>query len=244
MTQRRESSDAPRIDTDDELTVREDSNLSEQQRQTEGVGSRIRAAISQMSVSEPDAERDYQETLRELAEEAPAAAQAVADIYEATPEDQYMYRWTQIQLLADLRNDAVLSVLDDVLSTPIPPEKAPDMVTYSTVGEEAMIRTTAIEGVTRIASEGSRQALELLRKHSGHENFSVRRAAIQGYLEAGGEEARDALRSELPERDQFILDIRRVGVQEVPQPGVERTSDEKSDQVPPARMTLPPRTEE
>ena len=120
------------------------------------------------------------------------------------------------------------------------------MVTYSTVGEEVMIRTTAIEGITHLAGGGDRQALDLLRKHTHHDTFSVRRAAIQGYLEAAGPDAREELRRMLPERDHFILDIRRADVQEVPQPSVEPTTEDR-DQVPPlpsARGTLRPRIEE
>jgi hypothetical protein len=166
-------------------------------------------------------------------------------MYRTTPEDQYMDRWAQVHLLADLRNGAARPALDGILSTPIPPEKAPGPVTYSTVGEETIIRTTAIEGLTRLAAqEDDREALELLRKHMGHENFSVRSAAIQGYLEAAGEGARDELRRELPERDHFILDIRRVGVQEVPQPSVVERPSEEVDEVPAAEEPLPPRTEE
>jgi hypothetical protein len=197
-----------------------------------------------MMGSGPDAELNYRAGLQALARDARAAVGAVRDMYRATPEDRYVDRWTQVHLLADLRNKAALSDFDNILSTPIPPEKAPDMITYSTVGEETMIRTTAIEGITRIGAEGDRDALELLRKHMRHENFSVRRAAIQGYLEAAGEDARDELRRGLPERDRFILDIRRASVQEVPQPSVvERPSDEP-DRVPPAQMPLPPKREE
>lgn len=244
MPRRRKSSDTPRVDTDDQLTLREGPRASEAERNPDSPGARVRAAINQMSASGPDAELNYHQTLRELASDARAAVTAVADMYRATPEEEYIDRWTQVYLLADLREGAALSVFDDILSTPIPPEKAPGMVTHSTVGEEAMIRTTAIEGITRIAAQGDHEALELLRKHIQHENFSVRRAAIQGYLEAAGEGARDELRGVLPERDLFILNIRRAGVQDVLQPSVvERPSDEE-DQVPPARMQLRPRIEE
>lgn len=248
MPRQREPSDTPRTDTDDGLTLQEGSRTSELQQDPNSLSSYVNTAINQMSASGPDAELNYKETLLELASDAQAAVAAVADMYRATPEDQYIERWTQVHLLADLRNEAALSVFDDILSTPIPAEKAPDMVTYSTVGEEAMIRTSAIEGITRIASRivsrSNRRALELLRKHAQHENFSVRRAAIQGYLEAAGEGARDELRRALPERDRFILDIRRLEVQAVPQPSVERTSDEEDRVVPPAQMPLPPKIEE
>jgi hypothetical protein len=245
MPGRRESPDTPRVATDDQLTLREGQRASAaQQGDPDSPRARVRKAINEMSGSGPDAELNYRVTLRELASDARAAVAAVRDMYRATPEDQYMDRWTQVHLLADLRNGATLSVFDEILSTPIPPEKAPGMTIYSTVGEEVMIRTTAIEGATRLAARGDREALELLRTHMEHETFSVRRAAIQGYVEAAGESAREELRRVLPERDHFILDIRRAQVQDVPQPSVvERPSDEE-DQVPPAQFPWPLRIEE
>jgi HEAT repeat protein len=246
MPGRRESPDTPRLATDDELTLREGQRAaaSGAQAEPDSPRARVRTAINQMSGSGPDAELNYRVTLRELASDPRAAVAAVREMYRATPEDRYLDRWTQVHLLADLRNGAARPVLDQILSTPIPPEKAPGMITYSTVGEEAMIRTTAIEGLTRLAAQGDREALELLRKHMGHENFSVRRAAIQGYLEAAGEGARDELRRVLPERDQFILNIRRAQVQDVPQPSVVERPSEEVDQAPPAEMPLPPKIEE
>ena len=120
-------------------------------------------------------------------------------------------------------------------------------VLHSTVGEEAMIRTTAIEGIVRLALSGDRQAVELLSKHTGHQNLSVRRAAVQGYIEAVGPDARDELLSRLPESDRFLVDIRRANVQDVPQPTVERGVEESerlSPPAPPSRSRTRPRIEE
>ena len=241
---RRGSPDTPRMAPDDELTLREPQRAPAAQAAPDSPRARARTAINQMMGSGPDAELNYRAALQALARDARAAVGAVRDMYRETPEDQYVDRWTQVHLLADLRNGATRPAFDEILSTPIPPEKAPGMITYSTVGEETMIRTTAIEGLTRLATQDDREALELLRKHMRHENLSVRSAAIQGYLEAAGEGARDELRRELPERDHFILDIRRPGVQEVPQPSVVERPSEEVDQVPPAEMPLPPKAEE
>jgi HEAT repeat protein len=147
-----------------------------------------------------------------------------------------------VQLLADLRESAALDLFQSILAAPIPPEKAPDMITYSTVGEEVMIRTTAIEGITRLAATGDRRALELLREYAQHEVFSIKRAAVQGYLDAVGPKGREELRKILKKQDHFILDLRRTEVQNVPQPRVERPST-TMDEPPPARL-LPPTIEE
>lgn len=240
MPKQGELSDAPRIDVDDQLTLQQASRNVDSTQDSNSLNARIKKAMSQMSNSGVNAELDYQATLRELASEPQATMAAIAEIHRATPEDQYIERWSQVHLLTDLRNENSLPIFDNILSTPIPPEKAPDMILHSTVGEEVMIRTTAIEGITRLATKGDRQALALLRKHIQHESFSVKRAAIQGYLEAAGEGSRDELRKVLPEKDHFILDIKRAEVQDVLQPDIERTSDEE-DQVPPAQIPSMPR---
>jgi hypothetical protein len=244
----RDSHDSPRMDTDDTLTVREAPRAPTRQEGPDSLSSHIRAAIDHMSAQGPEAESNYRAVVRALAAE-PRAVEALAATYRATPEDQYIERWARVNLLSDLRDNNALSVLDHILSTPIPPEKSPDMITYSTVGEEVMIRTTAIEGISRVAESGNRQALELLLKHTQHDNFSVRRAAIQGYLAAAGPDAREELRKRLPERDHFILDIRRADVQDVPQPSIERTPEGKDERdrvppLPPAGITVRPKIEE
>jgi hypothetical protein len=238
MPKQRGSSDAPWMDSDDDLSVQEVARDTTAQTDPESLTVRVQTAINQMSASGPNAEEEYQLMLRALVREPEQAAAAIAGMYRETPEDQYIARWAQVQLLSDLRDDATLSAFDDILSTPIPPEKAPLMITYSTVGEEVMIRTTAIDGITRLAARGDRRAIDVLRKHTQHEALSVRRAAIQGYLQVAGPDAREELRKMLPERDHFLLDIRRVDVRDVPQPQIERPSEEQ-DQVPPARLWRP-----
>jgi hypothetical protein len=56
-----------------------------------------------MSAAGPDAELNYQLTLRALASDAQATVAAVATLYRAIPEDQYMERWAQVHLLATAR---------------------------------------------------------------------------------------------------------------------------------------------
>jgi hypothetical protein len=170
-------------------------------------------------------------------------------MYAALPEDQYPERWAHIHLLGELLDDNAVSVLDQVISTPIPPERSPETITFSTVGEEVMIRTTAIDALGRLARGGNRPALQALLKHIRHEAFSVRRAAIQEYVAVAGPNAVDDLRKQLPESDHFILDIQRLDVQRVPPPSPERTPEGKdpTDRVPPlppVGMPIQPRVEE
>lgn len=237
MPEQSQASDAPRLDTDDRLTV-EFAEPAAAPADPNSPEALARNTISLMAATGPDAESNYQAALRTLARQPDAAVAAVAEIYRATPEDQYLTRWAQVHLLSDLREKAALDFFEKILTEPIPPEKAPDMITYSTVGEEVMIRTTAVEGITRLAATGNRRALELLRKYAQHEVFSIKRAAVQGYLEAAGPDARDQLRKILREEDHFILNIRRRDVHEVPQPRIERPSKKKHE-APPARLVPP-----
>jgi hypothetical protein len=242
MAQTPRSPDTPRTESDDRLTVDApppDAAYGEPNTPQ----AQVSAALAAMSASGPGAEAGYQASLSALAEDAPAVVQALSDRYANAPEDEYVDRWAMVNLLADVRQPQALTALEAIVSTPIPPEHNPGMVIHSTVSEEVIIRTTAIEGITRLASQGADGALEALRNQMANKTFSIRRAAIQGYLEAAGDDARDQLRSELPESDHFILDLRREDVRNVPQPRPEQAPSDAADLVPPPRIPLAPRTD-
>jgi hypothetical protein len=108
--------------------------------------------------------------------------------------------------------------LNEIISTAIPPERSEDPHSFTTVGEEVMIRTTAVEALARLSAAGNQEALDSLLEHSGHANFSVKRASILAYLDHAGDKSRDQLVARLPRSDHFILDIKRADIREVPQP--------------------------
>jgi hypothetical protein len=210
--------DTPEIDVDDELTV---ETVAHPFRFKESVGDPVNEliveAVNSMGGVGLEAEAGYQKALYALGRKAAAAVKIVAAEYRDLPEDSYLDRWSLVHLLAELKHPASLQLLDDILSSAIPEEKSPDPHGLTTVGEEIMIRTTAVEALTRLAGDGNEAAAKLLLKHARHENFSVRRASIQGYLEYGGPEARQVLLKTLPRKDRSILRIRRQNVGEVPQ---------------------------
>jgi hypothetical protein len=47
-------------------------------------------------------------------------------------------------------------------ATPIPPERSKNPHSFSTVAEETILRTTAIEGIKYLAADGSEAAIESL----------------------------------------------------------------------------------
>jgi len=178
-------------------------------------------AINSMGATGENAEKTYQKSLEKLRPNAEKVLSIIVSEYASLPEMQYLNRWSLIQLLAELKHPSSLKPLDEILITPIPPERSKDPRVFSTRKEEVIIRTTAIEAVTRIAAEDNKEATDILLKHSRHENFSIKRAAIQGYLKVGGEIAKKRLLETMPKKDRYIANIQQTDVRLVPQPPVE-----------------------
>lgn len=212
------AADTPRLLVDDHLKVETIAHLFNFERSVDAeLAQRIVDTINLMGGVGEQAETCYQKALDGLARRSKEVINALAEEYERLEARHYLDRWALIQLMAELRHEAALEPADRLLSSRIPEEQSRDPHSFTTVGEEVMIRTTAVEAVTRMAADGSARALDILLRHAGHENFSVKRAAIQGYLAYGGEQARATLLKTLPERDHHILDIQRVDVRQVPQ---------------------------
>lgn len=172
-----------------------------------------------MNASGDDAEQTYQRRLDRLRERADDVVTAVGAQYDELDEDQYLERWSMIQLLADLRHPSSLRVLENVFRHPIPPERSPDPAHgLSTVGEEIIIRTTAVEALARLAADGDRATKELLLAQVRHDAFSVRRAAVQAIADSGDAELLERVRQQLAgSDDQRLLEYRRIDVRSAPQ---------------------------
>jgi hypothetical protein len=212
------SPDTPRMMVDDRLELKVMAQPFQFERSVDAeLAQRIVEAINRMGGAGEHAEACYQQALDGLARRGKEVTQALAEEMDRLDAASYLDRWALVQLMAELKQEAALDPLDRLLSSPVPEERSSNPHSFTTAGEELMIRTTAVEAVTRVAAEGSQRACELLLRHARHENFSIKRAAIQGYLAHGGEGAREQLLKELPERDHFILGIQRVDVRQVPQ---------------------------
>ncbi|WP_410659969.1 HEAT repeat domain-containing protein [Amycolatopsis sp. lyj-112] len=206
------------------------------------IGELVTQAAETMAASGEDAERNYQRSLDRLRERAEEVASAVGEQYDALAEDQYLERWGMVQLLTDLRHQATVPALENVLRQPIPPERSDDPAHgISTVGEEVIIRTTAVEALARLASSGDSAAKELLLRQVRHEVFTVRRAAVQAIAESGDTDLTARVREELSgTEDEQLLNIRRVDVRGVPQAvGGRFVKDSQDDAAPPPE---PPRS--
>ena len=176
---------------------------------------KLRDVINKMGGVGDDAERNYQEALTAIRPNATETINAIEGELEALPTERYLDRWSLIQLLAELKDPASLSLLDKILSKPMPKELYADPHKRSSLREETINLTTAVDAVTRIAANDNQDSLQLLFKHAQHESLSVRRASIQGFIEFGGQDALGKLREILPKNDHYLLDIKRTDIRKI-----------------------------
>ncbi|MCI0434124.1 MAG: hypothetical protein L0271_10890 [Gemmatimonadetes bacterium] len=207
------------------------------------VAARILEAVNRMGGVGDDAEEKYQSLIHALRSDSADIVRAIGSELSAVPETRHLDRWSLIQLLAELRDPAALGVLDNLLSRDLPPELSRDPHSRSTLRQETINLTTAVEAIARIAADDNAQARELLLKHASHQSLSVRRACIQAYLAYGGGNARGKLLELLPKNDHWLLDVRRIDVRESPplygadftRPSRAAVKPSDTPRVPPAR---------
>lgn len=178
---------------------------------------RILNAINNMSKVGDDAEVNYQLSLKELQPDSKIVVQAIDKELKIIPIKQFLDRWSLIQLLAELKDPTSLPVLNNLLSKKIPEEMFAEPHPRSSLRQETINLTTAVEAITRIALNRNADAIELLLKQTAHESLSVRRACVQGYLAHGGKNAKKNLSQVLPQNDHYLLKISRLDIEEVPQ---------------------------
>lgn len=213
------SSDAPVLRTPDTLQIKvaEHPFLFRGSRNKE-VNALIVEAVNRMGGVGDDAEEQYRRALAALKGRADEAVEILAAEYEALPEERYLDRWSLVQLLSDLRDPKAVKVLNGIVASKIPPEKFKESHDFSSVTEEVIIRTTAVDGLAKLSADGVEEARRALLRHSGNRVFSIRRASVQGLMETGADEDKKELRAKLKAKgEERLLKIRRVDVRQVPQ---------------------------
>ena len=211
--------DTPTMDFDDELKVDviEHPFKFRHLAKDPDLANAIIDTINLMGSAGACAEDDYQTGLNVLRRKNKAACRAIAEEYASMKEDRHLDRWSLVMLLAELQDKGCVKIFAEVLGEAIPEERSKDPHTFSTVGEEIMIRTTAIEGLERMAADGNDAAMGVLWENAQHENFSIRRAAVQALVATGDKDVREQLKEKLPKRYQDVLAIDRRDVREVEQ---------------------------
>ncbi len=178
----------------------------------------IVTAINHMGGVGEHAEEAYQRALAALRDHVDAVVKTVAAEYSRVPENQYLDRWSLVQLFAELPHPSALATLERILASDIPPERSKDPHGHSTVGEEVMIRTTAVDALARLHAAKIVEAGRILLRYAEHPTFSIRRACVQAVMETGSPDEQKNLQKILQKRGETsLLEIRRRDVREVPQ---------------------------
>ena len=208
----------------------------------ERVAALVVEAVNLMGGFGEGAEDRYQRQLGVLREQGDEVLRLISDAYSRLTESAYVDRWSLIQLLADLESPAATGALKEFLAEEIPEERSRDPHSFSTVAEEVMIRTTAVEALARVAAGGDPDAIDVLHEQVRHPQFSVRRAAVQALVATGDRRVLERLREELRETDELrLLDIKRIDVTEAPQATgglfLARPGTDERDEPPPHDLT-------
>lgn len=176
--------------------------------------------IATMNKFGEDAQEENKETLKAMRKQAEEIISEIARAFGCCQEDDYPFRWALVYAAAELRHPATVPFLKNLVMTPIPPERSKNPHSYSTVAEETILRTTAVEGVGYLAKEkdGNEKLAEVLFDFLKQPSLSVRRASVQALLALDdSKKQRNRLAKLLPEDQHFILDIERKKVEDVSQ---------------------------
>lgn len=178
----------------------------------------VRNFFAVMNSSGENAQAAYEARLAELREHAEEVVPELERAERAADPGDYPTRWAIVHTATELRHPAALPFLRGLLQTPIPPEQSSDPHSFSTVAEETILRTTAVEGIGYLAAAENTLALETLFESLGLPSLSIRRAAVQAILATpDGQNLRERIAALLPENQRFLLDIKRIDVREVTQ---------------------------
>ncbi|MGH9927187.1 MAG: HEAT repeat domain-containing protein [Nitrososphaeraceae archaeon] len=199
----------------DELKVRTDMNQSV-------TGSpqliELEEYLKAIYTTGEDAQETHDEILSRLRTEPADIIIEIARQEKACEPSDYSRRSALIYAAGQLRHPSSLPFLRNIVLTPIPPEKSEDAHSFSTVEEETILRTTAIEGIRYLAEQGNEEAVKTLYAFLEIPSISIRRASIQALLSnRKDEQTRRQISEMIPKEHQFLLDLRPAKVEDVPQ---------------------------
>lgn len=100
----------------------------------------------------------------------------------------------------------------------MPPERSTGSdYKMPTLAREAIIRMAAVDGLARLARDGSSEAVDILAANVANPERNVRLSCIVALNELNGEAAERG-RSQVLDEDRDLQDLRRVSVFDIPQP--------------------------
>lgn len=177
---------------------------------------RLSNYLRTMNALGPDAEDDYERALRDMKSSAADMATTIARAEAACPQGNYQLRWGLVYAAVQLHHASTLPFLRKLVLTEIPPEEISLPHSSSTVAEETIIRTTAVEGIGYLAKKGKKEALNALFEFLASPSISIRRASVQELLKVD-KRLREKISASLQKEFHYLLDIAQKNVRDVPQ---------------------------
>ena len=166
---------SPSADDFDSLVVHKHRQVE----QLSPVGELVREAIVSMNANGDEAEEHYQKAIRELRQHPVEGVIEIARMESTCHPADYSTRFALVYAACELEHRAALPLLRSIVLTPIP-EELSSVATGSTVAEESIIRTAAVDGIARLAQEEDKDVVNFLLEFLNIPSFSIRRAAVQG----------------------------------------------------------------
>src|SRR5262245_60374283 len=121
---------------------------------------RVEAYLKSLYTSGDDADDRHTRALEELRRDPGEAVIALAKAEACCHGRDYPRRWALVYAASRMDHDAALPYLRELVLTPIPAADTRDAHAFSVAREETILRTTAIEGIGRLAARGNKQAMD------------------------------------------------------------------------------------
>src|ERR1043166_4710677 len=121
----------------------------------------------------PAAEEAQESALKNLRRQAADVVVEIARAERGLPSHDYPSRWMLVFAAAQLEHPAALPFLRGLVTTPIPAEQSQHSHGWSIVAEETILRTTAVEGIARLAQRRTANALATLLEFLSIPSFSI-----------------------------------------------------------------------
>jgi len=178
----------------------------------------LNKALAAMTGGGPDPEANYARILDRLRGDEKFVV-VVLKTLDTVEESAYIERWALLQLVIDLANPVTGDYLVEFVRRPIPEERAEDTAHgVSTVTEEVILRTTAIEGLARLFRRDFDSSAALLEVVGSSDYVAMRRAAWFALVDGGRKDDLARARDLLEKSDYgWIAGLRRIPVQEAEQ---------------------------
>ena len=179
-------------------------------------GQRLERYLAALYAVGEDAEQRHDAALKDLRRDPGEAVIAIARASGCCEAANYPRRWALVYAAARMEHEAALAFFRELVLAPIPAGRPPVGHRNTVAREETILRTTAVDGVGRLAASGDKRALEMLHEFLAVPSISVRRASVQAIL-AVKPKAKKQLARLLPEEHRFLVDVKRRAVTEVRQ---------------------------